>query len=204
MTDAYVPEIDENVPLPKNASEAFPDLTPQQELDMRANVIVLMSELTGQPIAPTKDNVKEAQELGKQMMADPKMRPEFAKYPNETLAYLAGMVAQMNVQIVDDLADLKMYVVNNLVDTVENAKDQKSKLTALRALGEIDGVDAFKKRTETTVKVQTMEEVERELLNIIESVEHRVITVEAREVVEKEGKTDIEITDGVLNSPENE
>lgn len=204
MTDAYVPEIDENVPLPKNASEAFPDLTPQQELDMRANVIVLMSELTGQPIAPTKDNVKEAQELGKQMMADPKMRPEFAKYPNETLAYLAGMVAQMNVQIVDDLADLKMYVVNNLVDTVENAKDQKSKLTALRALGEIDGVDAFKKRTETTVKVQTMEEVERELLNIIESVEHRVITVEAREVVEKEGGTDIEITDGVLNSPENE
>ena len=204
MTDAYVPEIDENVPLPKNASEAFPDLTPQQELDMRANVIVLMSELTGQPIAPTKDNVKEAQELGKQMMADPKMRPEFAKYPNETLAYLAGMVAQMNVQIVDDLADLKMYVVNNLVDTVENAKDQKSKLTALRALGEIDGVDAFKKRTETTVKVQTMEEVERELLNIIESVEHRVITVEAREVVEKEGETDIEITDGVLNSPENE
>ena len=204
MTDAYVPEIDENVPLPKNASEAFPDLTPQQELDMRANVIVLMSELTGQPIAPTKDNVKEAQELGKQMMADPKMRPEFAKYPNETLAYLAGMVAQMNVQIVDDLADIKMYVVNHLVDTVEHAKDQKSKLTALRALGEIDGVDAFKKRTETTVKVQTMEEVERELLNIIESVEHRVITVEAREVVEKEGETDIEITDGVLNSPENE
>ena len=204
MTDAYVPDIDENVPLPKNASEAFPDLTPQQELDMRANVIVLMSELTGQPIAPTKDNVVQAQELGKQMMADPKMRPEFSKYPNETLAYLAGMVAQMNVQIVDDLADIKMYVVNHLVDTVEHAKDQKAKLTALRALGEIDGVDAFKKRTETTVKVQTMEEVERELLNIIESVEHRVITVEAREVVEKEGETDIEITDGVLNSPENE
>ena len=204
MTDAYVPDIDENVPLPKNASEAFPDLTPQQELDMRANVIVLMSELTGQPIAPTKDNVVQAQELGKQMMADPKMRPEFSKYPNETLAYLAGMVAQMNVQIVDDLADIKMYVVNHLVDTVEHAKDQKAKLTALRALGEIDGVDAFKKRTETTVKVQTMEEVERELLNIIESVEHRVITVEAREVVEKEGEIGLEITDGVLNTTENE
>ena len=155
---------------------------------MRANVIVLMSELTGQPIAPTKDNVVQAQELGKQMMADPKMRPEFAKYPNETLAYLAGMVAQMNVQIVDDLADIKMYVVNHLVDTVEHAKDQKAKLTALRALGEIDGVDAFKKRTETTVKVQTMEEVERELLNIIESVEHRVITVEAREITDAELK----------------
>ena len=188
MTDAYVPDIDENVPLPKNASEAFPDLTPQQELDMRANVIVLMSELTGQPIAPTKDNVVQAQELGKQMMADPKMRPEFSKYPNETLAYLAGMVAQMNVQIVDDLADIKMYVVNHLVDTVEHAKDQKAKLTALRALGEIDGVDAFKKRTETTVKVQTMEEVERELLNIIESVEHKVITVEAREITDAELK----------------
>ena len=204
MTDAYVPDIDENVPLPKNASEAFPDLTPQQELDMRANVIVLMSELTGQPIAPTKDNVVQAQELGKQMMADPKMRPEFSKYPNETLAYLAGMVAQMNVQIVDDLADIKMYVVNHLVDTVEHAKDQKAKLTALRALGEIDGVDAFKKRTETTVKVQTMEEVERELLNIIESVEHKVITVEAREIVQNEGEIGLEVTDGVLNTPEDE
>lgn len=188
MIDAYVPPIDENVPLPRKAVEAFPELTPQQELEMRANVVVLLSELTGQPIAPTKENAKEAAELGRQMMADPKMRPEFSKYPNETLAYLAGMVAQMNVQIVEDLADIKMYVVNHLVDTVEHAKDQKSKLTALRALGEVDGVDAFKKRTETTVKVQTMEEVERELLNIIESVEHRVITVEAREITDAELK----------------
>ena len=49
------------------------------------------------------------------MASDPKHRPEFANYPNETLAFLAGMVAQMNVSIVEELSDLKMYVVNKLV-----------------------------------------------------------------------------------------
>ena len=120
------------------------------------------------------------------MMKNPNTRPEFARYPNETLAMLAGMVAQMNVQIVEELSELKMYTVNHLISSVEGAKDIKTKITALRALGEIDGVDAFKKRSEVTVKIQTIEEVEKELLDLIDEVENKYIDVEAKEIVQKE------------------
>jgi len=184
--DALIPQIEENIPLPKNATEAFPELTPQEELNMRANVVKLMSDLTGQPIAPTQENIKEAKELAVQMAENPKYRPEFGKYPNETLAMLAGMVAQMNVSIVDQLSDLKTYVVNNLVSSVEASKDVKTKIAALRALGEVDGVDAFKKRTEITHKIQTMEEVETELMTLLDEVEGKYIDVEAKELLDKE------------------
>jgi hypothetical protein len=181
-----VPPIEENIPLPDNAREAFPELTPTQELNMRANVVKLMADLTGQVLTPTQDNVDQANDLARMMMTDPKHRPEFGRYPNETLAYLAGMVAQMNVSIVDELSDLKMYVVNRLVMEVENAKDAKNRISALSKLGEVDGVDAFKKRSEMTVKVQTIEEVEKELLLTLDSLESKVIDVEAREIVSKD------------------
>jgi hypothetical protein len=184
--EAYVPVIEENVPLPKNASEAFPDLTPTEELNMRAAVVALMSDLTGQPIAPSKENVEEAKAIAKEMLTNPLVRPDFSKYPNETLAMLAGMVSQMKVSIVDELAELKTYVVNHLVHSVEASKDVKTKIAALRALGEVDGVDAFKKRTEVTHKIQTMEEVETELLELLDEVESKYIDVEAKEVINKE------------------
>ena len=84
-----VPPIEENIPLPDNAKEAFPDLSPAQELQQRANVIKLMADLTGKTIDPTEENATQAKELAKQMVSDPKLRPDFAKYPNETLAFLA-------------------------------------------------------------------------------------------------------------------
>jgi hypothetical protein len=186
----YVPDIEENIPLPVNAKEAFPDLTPAQELNMRANVVKLMSDLTGKPLVPSQDDMVTATEIARQMVADPKHRPEFGKYPNETLAYLAGMVAQMNVAIVEELSEFKMYVVNKLVMEIENAKDAKSRISALTKLGEVDGVDAFKKRSEVTVKVQTIEEVERELLQTLDSLESKVIDVEAREIIRSENETD--------------
>jgi hypothetical protein len=50
-------------------------------------------------------------------------------------------------------------------------------------LGEIDGVDAFKKRSEVTHKHMSIEEVEKELLQTLENLEDKVIDVEARMVV---------------------
>jgi hypothetical protein len=191
--DELVPHIEENVPLPANAKDAFPELSPHEELQMRANVIKLMSDLTGDVLAGTQENVDQAVEIAKKMAADPNHRPDYAQYPNETLAYLAGMVAQMNVSIVNELSDLKMYVVNNLIKEVENARDPKIRVAALSKLGEIDGVDAFKKRTEVTHKVLTIQEVEEELLATLGKLENKVIDVEAREVVKKEqnaAKTD--------------
>jgi len=188
--DQIMPNIEENIPLPQNAKEAFPDLSPAEELQMRANVIKLMSDLTGQQISLTKENADEATDLARKMTSDPKFRPEFAKYPNETLAFLAGMVAQMNVSIVEELSDLKLYVVNKLVHEIEHARDPKARLIAIRNLGEIDGVDAFKKRTEITHKMLSAEEVEKELLETLQSLEGKVIDVEAREVIKNDAKTD--------------
>jgi hypothetical protein len=110
------------------------------------------------------------------------MRPDYASYPNETLAYLAGMVAQMNHSLVNDLADYKNYVVTKLVYEIEHGKDSKARLTALTKLGEVDGVDAFKKRTEVTVKVQPIEEVEKELLGILQGIRGKVVDIDPKDV----------------------
>ena len=184
--EALIPQIEDNVPLPKNAREAFPDLSPSEELNMRANVVQLLSDLTGQPISPSKENAEEAKQLSKEMLSNPQVRPDFSKYPNETIALMAGMVSQMNVSIVDELSELKMYVVNGLVQEIQTSKDSKTRIAALKALGEVDGVDAFKKRTEVTHKVQTMEEVQKELLELLDEVETKYIDVEAKELLDKD------------------
>lgn len=111
-------------------------------------------------------------------MSDPQLRPNFAQYQNSTMAFLAGMVAQMNVQIVDELSELKLYVVNKLIFEAENAPDSKTRITALSKLGEVDGVDAFKKRSEVTVTIKSIEEVERELLSVLDGIEYAVLDVE--------------------------
>lgn len=171
----HMPDIESDYPLPKNATEALPELSPAEELNMRARTIAFLAELEGKQILPSWENERDATKLAHQMMNDPKMRPDFAKYPNETMAYLAGMIQQSNCMLVEELSDLKMYVVNRLIQEVEEAKDSKTRISALAKLGEVDGVDAFKKRTEMTVKVQPMEEVEKELLSILEGVEYKVM-----------------------------
>lgn len=177
-----IPDIEENVPLPLNAAEALPDLSPQQELEMRARTIKLLADINGTAIEPDEVQQVQAERLAREMIENPRHRPDFAAYPNETMAYLAGMVAQSNCMLVDDLADLKLYVVNKLVLEVEEAKDAKARIAALKALGEVDGVDAFKKRSEVTHKVQPIEEVERELLTILDGVEYRELPAVGNEV----------------------
>lgn len=177
----HFPDIEENIPLPANAAEALPELSPSEELEMRARTIKLLSDITGVPITPSAEDAHAATILAKKMVEDPKARPDFAVYPNETIAYLAGMVSQMNVQIVDDLSDLKMYVVNKLVAEVESAKDPKARISALTKLGEIDGVDAFKKRSEMTIQVKPIEEVEKELIEALNVLETKFVEVKKSE-----------------------
>jgi hypothetical protein len=171
----FVPDIEDNIPLPANAIEAMPELSPQDELNMRARTMKLLADATGEPISPSEDDEVMAHSLAREMMQNPQLRPDYAKYPNEVMAYLAGMVAQTNCMLVDELSDLKLYVVNKLVYEVEHAKDAKSRITALSKLGEIDGVDAFKKRSEMTIQVKPIEEVEKELLNVLDNIEYAVL-----------------------------
>ena len=114
-------------------------------------------------------------------MVENKTDLNLTQYPNETMAYLAGMVAQYDHMIVRELADLKLYVVNKLLAETDNP-DGKIRLPAIKALGEIDGVDAFKRRTEVMHKAQPIEEVERELLETLQKAKSRAIDVVAREV----------------------
>jgi len=168
-----VPLIDEAVPLPANAAEALPELSREQEIKMRARTIKLISDLTGTPIVPTQQHKDEAEELARQMMDDPKKRIEFSKYPNESMAYLAGMIQQSNCALVDDLSEYKNYVINKYVYEIEHNDDPKVRMTALTKLGEVDGVDAFKRRTEITHVVKPIEEVESELLETIKTIRSR-------------------------------
>jgi hypothetical protein len=176
--DVLVPDVEESVPLPANMAEALPDLSPAEELQMRANTIKFFSDLTGQPLCPNEEDADSARALAKEMIENPKARPDFAKYPNETIALYAGLAARYNHMIVKELSDLKLYVVNKLFEAAEQADDIKTRINALKALGEVDGVDAFKKRSEVTMQIKPIEEVEKELLQVLEGVEYAVIEPE--------------------------
>jgi hypothetical protein len=173
--DVLVPDIEESIPLPPNMAEAFPELTPAEELRMRASTIKFFSDLTGQPIAPNDEDAQSAVQLAKEMVENPEVRPDFEIYANETIALYAGLAARYNHMIVKDLADLKLYVVNKLFEAVEAADDVKTRISALKTLGEVDGIDAFKKRSEVTHVVKPIEEVEKELLSVLEGIEYRVV-----------------------------
>ena len=175
MQNVLIPEIDESVPLPANAAEALPDLTPEAEIEMRARTIKLISDLTGVALAPDEEDMATARQIAKAHLENPKSRVDYSKYPNETLAYLAGLVAQSNCMIVEDLSELKLYVINKLVYEVEHAENSKIRIQALSKLGEVDGVDAFKRRTETTHVIKHIEEVEKELMSVLEGIEYRVV-----------------------------
>ena len=180
----FVPDIDEDIPLPFRAADALPDLSPQEEVEMRARTIKLLADLNGQAIEPTAEDEETARKLAREMMNNPAIRPDYAKYPNEVMAYLAGMVAQTNCMLVEELSELKLYVVNKLVFEVENAKDSRSRIAALSKLGEIDGVDAFKKRSEMTIQVKPIEEVEKELLSVLDNIEYTVLNSQDTEDVQ--------------------
>ena len=187
--DSYYPELEQNIPLPISAREALPELSMREELDMRANTIKLLADLTGSPIDPGEDDRTAATALASDLIKNGPIRPDMAIYPNETIAYLAGLVSQYDTLVVQELADLKRYVVNRLIEET-NHPDGKVRLTALKSLGEVDGVDAFKKRTEITIKQQSIEEVEAELLATIAKLEQRTIDVPMVEVVTQEDEID--------------
>ena len=173
-----MPNVDADIPLPASATEAMPPLSPKEELEMRARTVKMISDLNGKPIEPIPEHKGQARELMEKIVAN-KTTPDLATYPNETIAYLAGMVAEYDHMIVRELADLKIYVVNRLVAETANP-NSTTRLGAIKALGDVDGVDAFKKRTEVTHKQQSLEEVEKELLETLAKLEKRTIDVQAK------------------------
>ena len=166
-----VPHIENTIPIPKNNAEALPDMTAEEEIQARTNTIKLLSDITDEVIEPTTEDIEQAEELAKEMMINPDIR----NYPNETMAYLAGMVAQTNCMLVKDMADFKLHVLNRAVQEAETAKSSRERLAALRMIGEIDGVDAFKKQTVITHINKSGDELEKELLKTIEELKGTII-----------------------------
>jgi len=181
----YVLDIESNIPLPKSATEAMPPMDAKEELEVRARTIKLIADLQGKEIEPTERDKEEARELAKQMVDNPAAQIEFGNYRNETLAYLAGMVASYDQMLVKELADYKLYVVNKLVEQSTNP-DPKYSIQAVKALGEVDGVDAFKRRSEVTVKVKPIDEVEKDLLARLDKLERLTNSGKSEEVIDVE------------------
>ena len=181
----YILGVEENIPLPRNATEALPPMSLKEELEVRARTIKLIADLQGKTIQPDEQDKKDARELAEKMLRDPVANIDFANYRNETLAYLAGMVAQYDQMLVKDLADYKLYVVNKLVEQSANP-DPKHSFPAIKALGEVDGVDAFKKRSELTVQVKPLDQVEKDLLAKLEKLERLTNLSPAQDIVDVE------------------
>jgi hypothetical protein len=78
--DMLLPDIEDDIPLPKKASEAFPDLLPNEELEMRVRTIKLLSDLTGEPVVPTAQHRIEAQDLAQQN-AEPQVASRLQPLP---------------------------------------------------------------------------------------------------------------------------
>jgi len=175
------PTIESDVPIPKTKKEAVPDMSSEKEIEVRANTIKTVADLNGDDITPSQEHQKEAQQLARDVMTNKKLKPEFGNYPNETMAFLAGLVGQTNCMIVEELADLKLFVVNNAVRLHEVSDSTRDKLTALRLIGEIDGVDAFKKKTEITHVTKSGQELEDELKKTIEELKGKVVEGEVIE-----------------------
>jgi hypothetical protein len=176
-----LPHIEDNIPLPKNAREALPEMSPDEELTMRAHTIKVISDIQDEVIDPSDDEMETAETIAKEMMKNPELKPEFGNYPNETIAYLAGLVNQTSHMVAKDLAEIKLSVLNGLLQEAAMAKSPRERISAWKAVGEIDGVDAFKKKTEITHISKSGEELERELRETIEQLKGKVIEGEVIE-----------------------
>ena len=169
-----IPHLEENISLPRNARAALPELSNEEELEMMVNTIKLMSDLTGQPIEATQEDIDEAKTVIKTIIKEPETKLQLKKYKNSVLASLAGMVAELDAQVVDDLKDLKTFVVNGLIKEAATAEKSKERITALRAIGEVDGVDAFKKTTEVIHKNMSLDDIEERLRTLVTRIEKRI------------------------------
>lgn len=185
--DAVVmyPNIENNIPIPKNVREALPDLSNQEEIEMLANTVKLISDLTEQPIEATQEDIDEAKMVIKTIIKEPQTKLQIKKYKNGTLASLAGMVAELDAQVVDDLKDLKTFVINGLIKEATMSDKSKERITALRAIGEVDGVDAFKKHTEVVHKNMSLDDIEDRLKALVGKLQKR-LDIKDSEVIDAE------------------
>ena len=176
----FTPDIESGIPIPFDTEDTLPDMSDEEEVRVRATTAKLIADLTGQELVPDPVQRQQAIDL---FISNSNNRLPLSAYPNETLAYLAGMVTMYDGMVVKELANLKLYVVNRLIEESMKAPRPETRITALKALGEIDGVDAFKMRTESTIQQRSTEDIEREIMEKIDK-----LTIDMGPVSEAEGE----------------
>lgn len=181
-----MPHIEEGVSIPKHSREALPEMNNEDQVRLRSKTYKELSDLTGHDIDPTPEQREAAEKTMKEMIANPGKKQNLKQYANDEMAYLGGLVSVYNHAIVDDLAELKQYVVAKLVYAVEHTKNVKEQITALRSIGEVDGVDAFKKKSEIIHKHETMEEVEKELVTMLTELKQKVLNQRETDTIDAE------------------
>lgn len=181
-----MPHIEEGVPIPKHSREALPEMNNEDQVRLRSKTYKELADLTGHDIDPTPEQREAAEKTMKEMITNPGKKQDLKKYANDEMAYLGGLVSVYNHSIVDDLAELKQYVVAKLVYAVEHTQNVKEQIAALRSIGEIDGVDAFKKKTEVTHKIESMEEVEKELLSMLNEFKQKGLLKSPAQTIDAE------------------
>lgn len=169
-----VPHLEQNIPIPLSARDALPDLNNEEELEMLANTVKLLADLTGEQIQATQEDIAEAKTIAETMIKNPETKVQLKKYKNTTLASLAGMVESINASVVDDLSELKTVVVNGLLREAMTSEKSKERITALRAIGEIDGVNAFKKHTEVVHTNVSLDDIEEKLKVLVNKIQKRL------------------------------
>ena len=181
-----MPHIEEGVPIPKHSREALPEMNNEDQVRLRSKTYKELSDLTGHDIDPTPEQREAAEKTMKEMITNPGKKQDLKQYANDQVAYLGGLVNIYNHAIVDDLAELKQYVVAKLVYAVEHTQNVKEQIAALRSIGEVDGVDAFKKKSEVIHKHETMEEVEKELVTMLTELKQKVLNKREAQTVDAE------------------
>ena len=181
-----MPHIEEGVPIPKHSREALPEMNNEDQVRLRSKTYKELSDLTGHDIDPSSEQREAAEKTMKEMITNPGKKQDLKQYANDQVAYLGGLVNIYNHAIVDDLAELKQYVVAKLVYAVEHTQNVKEQIAALRSIGEIDGVDAFKKKTEVIHKHETMEEVEKEIITMLTELKQKVLNKRETDTVDAE------------------
>jgi hypothetical protein len=64
--------------------------------------------------------------------------------------------------------------VNGLIREATTADKPKERITALRAIGEVDGVNAFKKTTEVIHTNMSLDDIEEKLKVLVNKIQKRI------------------------------
>ena len=70
-----MPAIDQDVPHPGNKKP--PEMSAEQELEVRTNTIKAIADINGDDITPSKEHQEQAKDLAREMMSNKKLKPEF-------------------------------------------------------------------------------------------------------------------------------